>query len=357
MPKFQLIITIHLLLFFNYRYCHSQGIINTTYQPKSYTCSFLPTPNLVNIDGDINEQAWQSAPWTDLFVDIVGNSLPKPYLETKAKMLWDDEYFYVAAELQETHIWATYDKQDMVIFQENNFEVFIDPDGDTHNYLEVEINALATIWDLVMTKPYSLLGRPLSGYDIKGIKKAVKLYGTNNLTSDKDEKWTVEMAIPWTALGEINAQKGKPNEGDFWKLNFSRVQWDRDIKGGRYYKQKDASGQKDKAENNWVWSPQGVVNMHLPEFWGIVVFTKSSNEKLTKAASEIDNIRWQLRKIFNHEQAFYTKHGIYTTSLPSDMRQTEYEIRVLGDSFTAKYCKNRVCYYIREDGRIWDKKP
>jgi hypothetical protein len=346
-----------LVTFLLHQQLFAQQSTTSSYQPRAYTCTYLGTGKSINVDGDITESAWQDAVWTDLFADIEGSKKPKPYLDTKAKMLWDDEYFYIAAEMQETHIWATFDKQDMVIFQENNFEVFIDPDGDTHHYLELEINAIGTIWDLILTKPYSLFGTPISAYDIKGLKKGVKLYGTNNNASDKDEKWTIELAIPWSAIGEISHKRGKPIDGDFWKVNFSRVQWDRDIKSGKYYKQKDAASQKDKPENNWVWSPQGVISMHNPETWGLVIFAKSPNEKLIKSALEVDNIKMQLRKIFLHQQTFYAKHSIYTTTLPADLKQTDFEIRVLGDTFTAKYCKSRICYYIREDGRVWEKKP
>ena len=57
-------------------------------------------------------------------------------------MLWDDEYFYVAAELEEPDIWATLTERDAVIFYDNDFEIFIDPDGDSHEYYEFEMNAL-----------------------------------------------------------------------------------------------------------------------------------------------------------------------------------------------------------------------
>ena len=63
-------------------------------------------------------------------------------------MLWDDEYFYFAAELIEDQIWATLTERDSVIFYDNDFEIFIDPDGDSHQYYEFEINALNTVWDL-----------------------------------------------------------------------------------------------------------------------------------------------------------------------------------------------------------------
>ena len=50
-------------------------------------------------------------------------------------MLWDDTYFYVAAHLEEPHVWGTLTKHDTVIFQDNDFEIFIDPDGDNQRVL------------------------------------------------------------------------------------------------------------------------------------------------------------------------------------------------------------------------------
>lgn len=43
---------------------------------------------------------------------------------------------------------------DCVIFQDNDFEVFINPDGDNCMYYEIEINALGQVWDLLLPKPY-----------------------------------------------------------------------------------------------------------------------------------------------------------------------------------------------------------
>src|SRR5207302_4948895 len=60
----------------------------------------------------------------------------------------------VFAELEEPHVWGTITRKNKVIFYDNDFEVFIDPDGDNHNYYEFEINALNTIWELTLVKPY-----------------------------------------------------------------------------------------------------------------------------------------------------------------------------------------------------------
>ncbi len=119
--------------------------------PKQYLCHKADGP--VAVDGDISDAAWAAAPWTDDFVDIQGDALPRPRFRTRAKMLWDDTYFYVAAELSEPHVWGTITKHDAVIFQDNDFEVFIDPDGDNHEYYEFEMNALNTGWDLFLGKP------------------------------------------------------------------------------------------------------------------------------------------------------------------------------------------------------------
>src|SRR5690348_6464944 len=94
-------------------------------QPKSYDC--LRARGVVEIDGRLDDAAWAAVPWTDYFVDIEGDGKPKPRFRTRVKMLWDDEYFYIAADMEEPHVWATLTRHDSVIFRDNDFEVFIDP--------------------------------------------------------------------------------------------------------------------------------------------------------------------------------------------------------------------------------------
>jgi hypothetical protein len=108
----------------------------------------------LTVDGKLDESAWRDAPWTDAFVDIEGDAKPSPQFNTRAKMLWDDEYFYVGAQIDEPHVWATLTDHDSVIFRDPDFEVFIDPNGDNHEYYEFEINARNTFWDLLLPKPY-----------------------------------------------------------------------------------------------------------------------------------------------------------------------------------------------------------
>jgi Carbohydrate family 9 binding domain-like/HNH endonuclease len=233
--------------------------------PNGYVCYFTDTPLIIN--GDLTKDAWQAAPWTADFVDIEGDKKPLPRFRTRAKMLWDENYFYIAAEMEEPHVWGTLTEHDSVIFYDNDFEVFIDPDGDNHDYGELEINALNTTWDLRLPKPYRNGGPAIDAWEIEGMKTAVSVQGTLNNASDTDTAWCVEMALPWDALASL--QGGAcPVDGQQWRVNFSRVEWDIEIIDGAYHKI------PNRPEHNWVWSPQGVIDMHRPEFWGYVQFSK-----------------------------------------------------------------------------------
>jgi hypothetical protein len=231
-------------------------------EPKRYECRRTTQPP--KIDGTIEEAEWQRAPWSEAFVDIEGDAKPAPRFRTRMKMLWDDQNLYIAAELEEPQVWATLTEHDSVIFRDNDFEVFLNPSGDTRNYFEFEINALNTSWDLFLPKPYLKGGKADNSWDVPGLRTAVHIDGTLNDAQDRDRGWTVEIAMPWSAF-EARSGYGRPRSGQDWRVNFSRVEWRTETVDGKYRK---LPGKED----NWVWSPQGVVNMHVPEKWGFVRF-------------------------------------------------------------------------------------
>ena len=225
----------------------------------------------IRIDGRLDDPAWSHASWTGYFTDIEGPTRPSPRFKTRVKMLWDDQYWYVAAEIEEPQLWATIRERDAVIFRDNDFEIFVDPSGTAHRYFEIELNQFATVWDLFLPKPYREGGHAVNGWNVDGLQIAVGLHGTINQPRDRDRGWTVELAIPWAAFADSGRNVVPPQPGAQWRVNFSRVEWDVDTARGRYVKRKDAAG-RPLPEHNWVWSPQGVVNMHVPERWGFVRF-------------------------------------------------------------------------------------
>ncbi len=263
--------------------------------PRGYLCGHTATP--IQVDGQLDDPAWQKAAWTQDFADIEGSAKPVPRFRTRAKMLWDDQYFYIAAELTEPHVWGTIRQRDAVIFQDPDFEVFIDPDGDSHQYYEFEMNALNTVWDLRLVKAYKDGGPALNEWDIAGLKTAVHVNGTLNDPSDVDRSWTLEIAMPWAALKEYSRQACPPKNRDRWRINFSRVEWQITTAGG-YRKVPNTP------ENNWVWSPTGIVDMHRPEKWGLVEFT-TEKKAYPVRPGPMEAARDVLQEIYYAERVFH----------------------------------------------------
>ncbi|QIK56244.1 hypothetical protein G7051_07585 [Dysgonomonas sp. HDW5B] len=253
-----------------------KGLEHLFTMPKNYVAGYTATPPV--IDGNINDRVWQNAQWSESFEDIEGDLKPKPYYDTKVKMLWDSTYLYIAANLDDENVWAYLTERDQVVFFDNDFEVFINPVNTSHQYFEYEINALNTMFDLFLPKPYRSGSGALISWNSNRLKHGVHIYGSLNDPGDKDKGWTVELAIPFSDITVANIPN-IPKNGDIWRINFSRVQWETEVSGDKYVKKCD-SNNRVLPENNWVWSPQGIIDMHAPERWGYLQF--STNEPGTK---------------------------------------------------------------------------
>lgn len=237
---------------------------------KKYNAHYVNKPPV--IDGKLNDKQWEKSSWENQFEDIEGANKTKPYYATQFNIVWDSNYLYVAAYLQEPDIWATKKNRDDIIYHDHDFELFLDPNNDGENYFEFEINALGTLMDLLMSKPYKKGGTYNLKWDAAGIKYAVFVEGTINNNTDKDKGWSVEMAIPFSAL-KVGERNYLPSVANPWRLNFSRVEWVLLPQDNSYQKKKDALN-KPLPEFNWVWSPTGLIDIHVPNKWGLLYFTK-----------------------------------------------------------------------------------
>jgi len=281
--------------------------------PKKYTAFF--NSKSPKIDGKLDDEAWKNVEWTENFKDIEATRKPLPLWNTRAKMTWDNNGLYIAAELLEPHVWAYLKNYDDIVFYDNDFEVFIDPDNDTHRYYEFEVNALNTMFDLFMPKPYRNGSGAMITYNAPGMKWAVDIQGTLNNPSDIDKGWTVEMFIPFWAVTIGNSAK-VPVDGDFWRINFSRVEWRTEVKDGKYIKLKGDDG-RNLPEFNWVWSSQGVINMHFPERWAYLHFSKqtSGDSKNSFTIPYSEEQKKHLWYVYYLQQDYYQKHNIYASDL------------------------------------------
>ena len=275
-------------------------------EPRSYIC--YRTDGKLKIDGKLDESSWQKAPSTEEYEDISGAGFATPKYKTTSKMLWDDDYLYVGAILEEPNIVANLTQRDTIIYYDNDFEVFIDPDNDGHNYFEIEVNAKNVLFDLMLDKPYRVGGDFFLQWDCPGIQSAIYIDGTLNNPKDTDKMWSVEMAIPRQAL--TLSFNNLLKAGNTWRINFSRVEW------------------LKKPEENWVWNATGRIDMHMPDRWGYLHF--SDNKVATEETAmvyphdmEIYKLMWA---IFYAQQDYKNENGKFASlneipGLSAEMKQ------------------------------------
>ena len=334
-----------------------------SFNPRQYIC-FRSNID-IKVDGKMNEPVWQHVQWTEDFVDIEGELKPMPRFRTRVKMLWDEVYFYIFAEMEESDVWATLKKRDSIIFYDNDFEVFIDPNGDTHRYYELEINAFSTEWDLFLDKPYRDDCRAVFYWDIGGMKSSVHVDGTINRPGDVDKGWNLEIALPWVVLKECADKDAPPKSGDQWRVNFSRVEWQVEVNNKKYEKKIKPNTGKPFPEDNWVWSPQGLINMHYPELWGFVQFSDkiAGTDEDTFVFQQEEKTKWALRQIYYAERDYFEHNGKFTTNitelglsrLDSDSFQGLPKIQCTTSLFEAMVTSldGNDRWHISQDGRVW----
>lgn len=282
------------------------------FAPPVYTCRYNRKP--FTLDGRLDKDFWKDIPFTEAFGDIEGEIRPTPRFLTRAKLAWDQDNLYIGAILEGDEIWATVTEHDDVIFRDNDFEIFIDPDSDTQVYVEYEMNAQNTTWDLLLTKAYRDMGKPVNGLELKGLRSAVHIEGELNRPGDHNKRWSVEVVIPFTTLLECSEEKRVPQNGEFYRVNFSRVQWKVDVREGAYHKRLQENG-SPLPEDNWVWAPTGVVNIHYPELWAFVFFAAEGHEEDNFQIPEDERRKWELRKLYYAQQAYLDENGHYADDL------------------------------------------
>ena len=225
--------------------------------------------------------------------DAPSNERPTSSTRTRFKATWDDSYLYIGAIMENNRsdlpTQAHFKKRNSPIFQkDSDFEIFVDVNGCHHHYKEFEANAINTIWNLMLDKPYADGGQEHSGrvtndpddpmfYEVYGQKSATRVVsGVLNDPSGHGSTWSIEVALSyedlWADVGsnDENARNGgPPKAGSMMRINFSRVE--------------------KKGDINWTWQPQiawdpktkrhsGFVDMHRPDSWGYVYFADGEEE-------------------------------------------------------------------------------
>ncbi|HOB04102.1 MAG TPA: carbohydrate-binding family 9-like protein [Propionibacteriaceae bacterium] len=256
-------------------------------QVARYTAYRVDAP--LTIDGNLDEAAWQQAPRSPRFVDLVSGA--RAVHDTRAAVLWDDDYLHVGYWVEEPVVAAQLTERDSLVYTENDVELFV---AGQDAYYELQLNALGTVYEalFIWDDGYEAGGyaaqpglrrdaegarrwdgvgfaHPRGGrtgffrWDLPGLRTGVQVDGVLNDASVRDRGWTVEVAVPWAGLEVVARGDGRslpPADGDVWRMDFSRFNTYREAPPAA-----DSSG--------WAWSAHGVWDSHVPEVFPYIQFS------------------------------------------------------------------------------------
>ena len=217
-------------------------------QPRPY--EIFRTPSPIQIDGKLDEPAWQQAPSVGDFQFPWFESGTRE--QTVAKLLWDDNYLYVSWQAQDKHISAYVTERHGPVSKDDCVEIFLSPNpAKVRNYYTFEINAIGAM--LNRNRADWWTGPPT--WEPEGMLYRTSFHGLPKKDEDPtDNGWIVEAAIPLKNFAR-DAAHTPPHEGDQWRLNLQRL-------GGRTNAQL----------SSWASFPPGVRSFHTPEVFRPVLF-------------------------------------------------------------------------------------
>lgn len=214
-------------------------------QPPLYRAG--RTLDAVTIDGRADELTWTAYEGVGSFTNIRGGAVADT---TRAVVAWDDENFYVLFACVDEQAWGTLEQRDDAIWNEEVVEVFLDPDGDSKDYAELEISPHNVVVDLMVPAPGAGGAEDWKKWDIEGLQTAVQV--------QEGAGWTVEIAIPWASLGRAGVTEA-PGLGERWRVGLYRIE----RPGGA---QEPEMGRRFLA-----WSPTER-SFHEPSRFGVIEF-------------------------------------------------------------------------------------
>jgi glucose/arabinose dehydrogenase len=191
--------------------------------PAEFTCRWTDLP--IVIDGKADDAAWKDAAVIDTFhLPWLGAEARAARTKTQARLLWDREYLYFFADLEDGDLFADLTEHDDKLWQNDVFELFLKPAIDKDGYYEFQVNAAGATLDMFLPKRFKgSYDKHKSDHEFHFEAKVV-LKGTLNQRDDRDRGWTVEGRLPWTDFLKTG---GRPDIGEKWKFALCRYDYDK----------------------------------------------------------------------------------------------------------------------------------
>lgn len=206
----------------------------------------------IRLDGRLDEPAWRTVGPTSAFVDTMSGA-PVPQ-EAFVHALWDDESLYVAFVIEDDFLSSPFRNPDDHLWEKDCAEIMLDPDGDGRNYFELQASPRGTVFDTRYDT--RRIPGPFGHVDWNSGMRVGVNTGAGRVDDDvDDERYVVEVAIPWAGLrAGLPAPTTPPAVGTVWRANF-------------YVMDTTRNGVRASA-----WSPPRIPDFHFPPRFGELVF-------------------------------------------------------------------------------------
>jgi hypothetical protein len=219
-------------------------------EPKRVVVPKLHGP--ITVDGNLSEPVWAKATVLQPFYNNDGSGREREL--TEVRVWYDDQALYLGWKCRDADIQATLTNRDSHFWDEEVVEFFVTPKA-LNRYFELQWSPLNGVFDAIVSNDLDKKGvskgfRDDSSYTAKGMTNAVRIKGTINDSSDKDEFWQVEVRLPFADLGRV-----APKAKEVWRANFYRY-----------------NRTKGLPEELLSWSPTLSPGFHEPNRFGYLEF-------------------------------------------------------------------------------------
>lgn len=221
-------------------------------KPSDYKIEAIYTSRSPIIDGTENDSIWQQIIPIVLKDNRSGNEAQESELQTYIKACYDDSTLYFFFLCNDPDIWTSFTQRDEHLWENEAVEIFIDVDDVPETYVEIEVSPANVLFDSYIVDTVNIDVAKTALFNLKGIRTAVAVSGTLNERDDKDDNWTVEIAIPFADLANENIKQ--VTTATEIRINFYRLDENQGMERISY-----------------AWSPTGG-RFHKPAYFGNLTF-------------------------------------------------------------------------------------
>jgi hypothetical protein len=169
---------------------------------------------------DWPDAAWDKVLFNELKDVTSGLTITK---KAKVKLLWSDEFLYFLFDVEDDHIWGTYEKNDDPIYEQEAVEVFIaHGEGTPKEYLELQFSPKGIKFDGKVSNPSGSRHDAGFNVDIAWDSKLIfkqKINSTGDFGKYQSGRWVTQVKLPVSDLDVSRLKAGDRLRGNLFRID------------------------------------------------------------------------------------------------------------------------------------------